>query len=180
MSKIITEVGFKRLVKYFFFCLWEMVFRLLPYSPLRVIWLKIGGAQIGRGSVIDRIDFTNLDRLGLRGLKVGNQCYLGVGVLLDLADKIIFTDQVTIAARSIILTHHSVGFDNHPLINQYPKFIKSTIFNSGCVIGVGSIIFPGVIIGKNSLIAAGSVVRNDVPEKVMVAGTPAQVKKHLK
>jgi len=180
MNKIINEIGFTRLFKYFFFGIWELVFRFLPYSLLRVWWLKLGGAQIGRNSVIDWIEFTNLDRRGLRGLKIGSECYLGAGVLLDLADKIIISDQVTVAARSIILTHHSVGFNNHPLISQYPKVIAPTLLKVGSVVGVSSIIFPGVTIGENSLVGAGSVVRENVADKIMVAGTPAQLKKHLK
>lgn len=180
MLKIIKEVGITRVLKYFFFGLWEMVFRFLPFSPLRIWWLRLGGAQIDRNCVIDWIEFTNLDRRGLKGLEIGSECYLGVGVLLDLADKIIISDQVTVAARSIILTHHSVGFKNHPLINQYPKVIKPTVLKIGSVVGVSSIIFPGVTIGENSLVGAGSVVRENVADKVMVAGTPAQLKKHLK
>lgn len=180
MNKIINEIGLRRLFKYIIFGLWELVFRILPYSPLRVWWLRLGGAQIGRGSVIDRIDFTNLDRKGLAGLKIGKECYLGVGVLLDLAGEITLGNQVTVAACSIILTHHSVGFNNHPLVNQYPKVVKNTNLNNGCVVGVASIIFPGVTIGENSFVGARSVVRENVADKVMVAGTPAQVKKHLK
>lgn len=180
MNKIIDEISLSRLFKYFIFGIWELVFRILPYSPLRVWWLKLGGAQIGRGSVIDRIEFMNLDRRGLLGLKIGNQCYLGVGVLLDLADEIILADQVTIAARSIILTHRSVGFNNHPLIQYYPKLTKKVILNNGCVVGIRSIILPGVVVGRQSLIGASSLVRQNVPEKVLAAGIPAQVKKHLK
>jgi len=180
MNKVVAEIGFKRIVKYLVFGIWELIFRILPYSPLRVWWLRLFGAQIGRGSVIDWIEFTNLDRRGLSGLKVGSECYLGVGVLLDLADEIIISDQVTVAARSIILTHHSVGFKNHPLVYQYPKAVKPTVLKAGSVIGVSSTIFPGVVIGQQSLVAAGSVVRENVADKVMVAGTPAQLKKHLK
>lgn len=180
MFKAIKEVGWMRILKYLLFGIWDFVFQLLPYSPLRVLWLKLGGAEIGKDSVIDRIEFTNLDRRGLSGLKIGKECYLGIGVLLDLAEKIVIANQVTVAARSIILTHHSVGFDNHPLISVYPKLVKKTTIEAGSVIGVNSIIFPGVTIGSNSLIGAGSLVRDSVPENVMVAGVPAQVKKQLK
>jgi acetyltransferase-like isoleucine patch superfamily enzyme len=175
--KILNEIGLSRLIKYFIFGLWNFVFKLLPYSPLRIIWMRLAGAQIDFRAIIDDIDFTNLDRLGLKGLKIGEYSYLGSGVLLDLADQIMIKDKVTVSARSVILTHHSVGFSNHPLIKHYPKTKAKVILNTGCVLGVGSIIFPGVSIGSQSLVAAQSVVRKSVPRETLVAGTPAVVKK---
>lgn len=175
--KILKEISLLRLIKYFVFGLWSIIFKLLPYSPLRIVWMKLAGAKINFHAVIDDICFTNLDRLGLKGLLVGEYSYLGSGVLLDLADQIIIKDQVTISARSIILTHHSVGFSNHPLIKYYPKTKAKVILNTGCVLGVGSIIFPGVSIGSQSLVAAQSVVRQSVSGKTLVAGAPAVVKK---
>jgi len=46
-------------------------------------------------------------------------------------------------------------------------------------IGAHSIILPGVVIGSNASIGAGSVVTKDVPDNVMVAGNPARVVKTL-
>lgn len=179
MHKAFKELNFTRLIKYFVFGLWELVFRLLPYSPLRVFWLRLGGAQLGKNCVVERVDFMNLDRIGLKGLKLGRDCYLGPGALLDLAGEISLASQVTVGARSIILSHHSVGFSDHPLIKLYPKKVYHTKLQSGCVVGVGSIILPGLTIGGNSLVASGSVVRQSVPPKTLVAGVPAQVKKSL-
>lgn len=48
--------------------------------------------------------------------------------------------------------------------------IKDNVF-----IGYNSIILKGVTIGKNSVIAAGSVVVNDIPENVIVGGNPAKI-----
>ena len=82
---MIKEIGLSRLIKYFFMELWNSIFLLLPFSPLRIWWLRLGGAKIGRGCVVDRIYLMNLDRTGLSGLSLGNDCYLGPVVLLDLA-----------------------------------------------------------------------------------------------
>ncbi len=179
MVKLIKEAGLKRSFKYLIFGLWDFVFQLLPYSPLRIFWLRLGSAHIGKNSFIDRIHFINLDRLGLSGLTLGQDCYLGPLVVLDLADKITLENQVTISAKTIILTHHSVGLSGHPLLKHYPKKTHHALAKQGSVLGVNSIILPGITIGKNSLVAAGSVVRQSVPNNVMVAGVPAQVKKKL-
>ena len=42
-------------------------------------------------------------------------------------------------------------------------------------IGDNVVILPGVTIGSNSVIGAGSVVTKDVPEGVVVAGSPARI-----
>lgn len=179
MDKAVKEIGLRRILKYVIFGLWQWVFDLLPYSSLRVWWLRFGGARINKNCVIDKIYFMNLDRTGLSGLTLGKDCYLGPLVLLDLAGKITLENQITIAAKSTILSHHSVGFSDHPLVKFYPKKTFQTILKSGCVLGVASIILPGVTIGRNSLIAAASLVNKDVPDQVMAAGIPAQVKKKL-
>ena len=179
MHKAIKEAGLSRLVKYFVFSLWQLIFRLLPLPPLRTFWLKLGGAKIGSDVVIERIDFVNLDRTGLKGLIIGDQCYLGTGALFDLAGKIIIENKVTVVARSIILTHHSVGLSDHPLIKHYPKKVLDVKLCSGSVIGVASIILPGITIGKNSFVAAGAVVRQSVPNGKLVAGVPAKIKRDL-
>jgi acetyltransferase-like isoleucine patch superfamily enzyme len=178
--KILSQIGPQRIFKYFIFGLWDFVFRLLPYSPLRVFWLRLGGARIGKNCVIDRLTFFNLDRTGLSGLSLQNDVYLGPGVTLDLAGRIELGSQVTVSANTIILSHYSVGFDDHPLLKHYPKKVASTKIKSAAVIGVNSVIFPGVTVGQQSLVAASAVVNRSVPDHKMVAGIPAVVKKDLK
>ena len=52
---------------------------------------------------------------------------------------------------------------------------------SGCLIGIGSIVLDGVRVGKNSLVAAGSLVtpRTQIPPGSLVMGSPAKVKRPL-
>lgn len=47
------------------------------------------------------------------------------------------------------------------------------------LIGANAVILEGVKIGNNSVVAAGSVVVEDVPEGVVVAGTPAKIVKQV-
>lgn len=46
-------------------------------------------------------------------------------------------------------------------------------------IGFGACVMKGVTIGKNSIVAAHSVVVKDVPDNVIVAGNPAQIVREL-
>jgi maltose O-acetyltransferase len=49
----------------------------------------------------------------------------------------------------------------------------------GCWVGGYCIILGGVRIGNGCIVAAGSVVTQDVPDNVMIAGVPAQIKRNL-
>jgi acetyltransferase-like isoleucine patch superfamily enzyme len=46
-------------------------------------------------------------------------------------------------------------------------------------IGANSTLLPGVTIGRNALVGAGSVVTRDVPGNAVVAGNPARILKSL-
>ncbi len=52
---------------------------------------------------------------------------------------------------------------------------------TGCLIGIGSIVLDGVRIGKNSLIAAGSLItpNTKIPAESLVMGSPAKIKRNL-
>ena len=49
------------------------------------------------------------------------------------------------------------------------------MIEDGCWIGGGVIILPGVTIGKNSVIGAGSVVTKDIPANSLAVGNPCRV-----
>lgn len=55
--------------------------------------------------------------------------------------------------------------------------IKPVVIGKHTWIGYGVIILPGVKIGSNTIIGAGSVVTKDIPSGVMAAGNPCIVKK---
>jgi maltose O-acetyltransferase len=73
-----------------------------------------------------------------------------------------------------ILTH-----DDSAVLHIGRRQVGPVRIGNGVFVGRGSIILPGVTIGSNSIIAAGSVVTKDVPEGAVVAGNPAQVITHV-
>lgn len=177
--QIAKEVGLNRLMRYAIYAAWQTIFDLLPFSPLRIIWLKLAGARVGRNTVIDKIDFINLDRTGFSGLNIGARCFLGRSTQLDLAGKLTLKDWVTISPRVTILTHTTVGFKGHPLFRRYPAQVGQTLIDTGCFIGAGAIILGGVRIGKKTVVGAGAVVTRSLPQNSLAVGVPARVKKHL-
>ena len=78
-------------------------------------------------------------------------------------------DNTWILRESIILAHdHCRG------LNGRGKLFD-TYIGKNCVIGVRSIILPGVSVGDHCVIAAASVVTKDVPAHCTVAGNPAKI-----
>jgi acetyltransferase-like isoleucine patch superfamily enzyme len=63
---------------------------------------------------------------------------------------------------------------------RYPRSPKvkdeliGPIIHAGAKIGANSTLLPGVVIGRNVLVGAGSVVVRDVPDGAIVAGNPAK------
>ena len=56
---------------------------------------------------------------------------------------------------------------------------KSIVIEDDVLVGTGSYILKGCVVGARSIIAAGSVVVKDVPADCVVAGNPAKVVKHI-
>lgn len=177
---MLSEIGLKRLLEYLVFGLWDSVFRLLPYSPLRVLWMKIGGADVSWSAVVDRVNFVNLDRTGLSGLQVGKKAFLGCATIIDLAGRVTIEDHATISPGVAMLSHFSVGFKDHPLIKVYPKKVGFVMVKQGAFIGVHATILSGVTIGERAVVGAGAVVTKNVSSDTVVVGVPAREKRRLK
>ncbi len=65
-----------------------------------------------------------------------------------------------------------------PIIDQGVEEPKDIVIKKGSWIGAGTIILPGVTIGENAVVGAGSVVTKDVPARTLSAGVPAKVIRH--
>ena len=88
--------------------------------------------------------------------------------------------RVGISERVTFITHDggtSVTLSN-PKYKWVIKYGRITI-RENCFIGFGAIILPGVTIGPNAVVAAGSVVTTNVPPNTVVGGNPAKVIKSI-
>ncbi|WP_150322079.1 acyltransferase, partial [Enterobacter hormaechei] len=65
--------------------------------------------------------------------------------------------------------------DMYPRSKQYPTEYPKTLIKKGASVGANATILPGITIGYNSIIGAGSVVTKDIPDNVIVAGNPAKI-----
>lgn len=178
--KAVFEVGLIKSFSFLILSILYLIYRSVFLPPLRSLVLSLLGSKIDDNVTIMGVKFFNWHHRGFKGLKVGKECFIGDETLIDLYEGVSLEDQVTLAQRVTVLTHLNVGFSDHPLQKFFPKMSKPVIFKKGCVIAASSTILPGVTIGENSFVAAGSVVNKDVPANVLVAGVPAKVVKELK
>jgi len=149
-------------------------YRLALFPQLRAPWLRLLGARIGRRSVLHDVRFFNLYRRGLAGLEIGEECFVGDECLLDLAEGVRLERQVTLAERVLILTHTNVGYHDHPLQAGFPAMAAPVVIERGSFLGANVTVLPGIRVGEQSFVAAGSVVTADVPPRTLVAGVPAR------
>jgi acetyltransferase-like isoleucine patch superfamily enzyme len=177
--KAIKEVGLKKITVFIFFTFWEVVFKLLLFSPLRIYWLKLFGAKIGSNTIFGNVHFMNLYRKGIPGIQIGKRCYIGDHVTLDLADSIILEDDVTLAEEVFILTHTNVGYHDHPLQKEFKNHTESVRVANGSFIGIRSTILPGINIGEKSAVGACALVTRDIPPGELHVGVPAKLLRKL-
>lgn len=114
---------------------------------------------------------------------IGAHVSIGSGTCIEPGNKI--GDHVRIhgncfIVRSIIEDHVFIGpnvvftDDPHPMCPDYKECSTGPIIRAHASIGAGSVILPGVMIGKGALVGAGSVVTKDVPDYEVWAGNPAR------
>jgi len=75
----------------------------------------------------------------------------------------------------------SVTFTNalYPLSHAAKANLRGPIIRSGAKIGANATLLPGVVVGRDALIGAGSVVVRDVPDGAVVVGNPARVVRQI-
>ena len=135
--------------------------------------------------------------VNLYGCSIGDETSIGTFVEIQKG--------VTVGARCKIQSHtficegvtiedevfvgHNVNFLN----DRWPQAVnqdgtkktdadwklETTLVKQRAAIGTGSVILPGVTIGRGAVVGAGAVVTKDVPDGAVVAGNPARVLRHL-
>ncbi|WP_078624253.1 acyltransferase [Streptomyces monomycini] len=88
-------------------------------------------------------------------LAIGDDCFFGPGVY-------------------VTTTNHSYDDPELPVGKQWPRSEPVSI-GPGSWVGTGAVILPGARLGRNVVVAAGAVVRGEVPDHAVVAGAPAKV-----
>ncbi|TAH74703.1 MAG: galactoside O-acetyltransferase [Anaerolineaceae bacterium] len=104
-------------------------------------------------------------------IELGDMCYINFNCnfvddgKITIGNKVMFGPSVNIA---------TVGHPINPNYREY-MFTDPVTIKDNCWIGAGVTILPGVTIGENTVIGAGSVVTGDIPANVIAVGNPCRV-----
>ena len=108
-------------------------------------------------------------------LRVGDRCVIGRGSHIVAHHSIVIGDDVYTGPYVYITDqNHSYADPDTPIGRQWPLNTAVSI-GAGTWLGAGAVILPGARIGRNVVVAAGSVVRGTVPDRCVVAGVPARI-----
>lgn len=147
-------------------------FNALPPSRQkeRMALLKEMFAEIGEDCYIEPPFYANW---GGRHVHFGKNIYANFHLTL-VDDTHIYVGDYTMFGPNV-----TVATAGHPILPEMRK--KQAQYNLpvhiGCNvwIGAGAILLPGICVGENSVIGAGSVVTKDIPANVVAVGNPCRV-----
>lgn len=108
----------------------------------------------------------------------GSNIYLGERVFFNFNCVVLDVCEVRIGDFTLFGPAVQVYTATHPMnaaLRRKQEFAKPISIGSDVWVGGGAIICPGVRIGAQSVIGAGSVVTRDIPDRVFAAGNPCRV-----
>jgi acetyltransferase-like isoleucine patch superfamily enzyme len=147
----------------------------IGFALRRAYWRTRLG-KLGNGTLIYR----GVTIHGAKRVAVGSHVSLGDFVHMWGWGGVEIEDDVLLAAfTSIVTLSHdaaacSRGLRYRETLTSAPVRIKSNAW-----LGTQVVVLPGVTIGRNSIIGAGSVVTTDIPDDVVACGSPAFVRHKL-
>ena len=145
--------------------------------------LSIGRHTVSRGIM-------RLEPSG--SLTIGERCYFGDGVLISAADRVEIGDGTLFAHGVQLFDNNTHPTDADERERHFAKILglsKNTDYRIAkapvtigrrCWLGMNVLVFRGVSIGDDTVVAGGSVVTSDLPSGVVASGNPARPVRNLK
>lgn len=107
-----------------------------------------------------------------QNLTIGDRVFINYECLLESAGPLTINSDVSLGPRVMVLTttHDVGGPDRRASWTRR----RPTVIGSGCWVGAGAMILPGVTVGDGCMVAAGAVVTGDCEPNGLYAGVPAR------
>ena len=132
--------------------------------------LKKMFAEIGEGSYIEPPLYANW---GGKHVHLGKNVYANFGLTLVDDTHIYIGERTKLGPNVVIATA------GHPILPELRmkgyQYNVPVHIGKNCWLGAGVLVMPGVTIGDNTVIGAGSVVTKDIPANVVAVGSPCKV-----
>jgi len=132
--------------------------------------------QIGNNVIIaSNCQIFSRERIGKGKFLIGNGTVIGDNAIFDLAADVTIGENVAFGPNCVVYTHdHNYSEENISVPWKGKPELKPVVVCNGAWIGSNVTILPGVEIGENAIIAAGSVVTKNIPGNTIWAGVPAK------
>lgn len=110
-------------------------------------------------------------------IEIGENFYANMNCIILDGAKVVFGNNVFIAPGCGFYTaEHPLDVEQR---NRGLEYAKPITIGNNVWIGAQCIILPGVTIGDNSVIGAGSVVTRNIPSNVVAVGNPCRILKNI-
>jgi acetyltransferase-like isoleucine patch superfamily enzyme len=98
----------------------------------------------------------------LRGVNIGSNVWIGFDVIIETShpEFVTIRDGAAIGIRAVVIAHF--------------RELNGVVIEEDASVGPGAIVMPNVVIGRGSVVTAGSVVTKSVPPMTLVQGNPAK------
>jgi len=127
-----------------------------------------GNVAVGRGTSI-------ASGCWIASEKTDSRCIIGDDVIINREVHLDFSGGLTIASGVVISENAAIFTHSHGRTPKGPAHKTPLRIEKGAWIGYGAIVADGVSrIGVSAIVAAGAVVTNEVPDRVVVGGVPAR------
>lgn len=150
-----------------------------PHPGATVAVLRAFGATVGdharvkRRLYLDNVSEDQDSSGDLGHLTLGDHCYVGDGVYLDLAGPIEIAERAVLSAEVAIITHADCNRSPY-LAQQFPRQCAGVRIGPGAWIGLRSTLLAGVSVGANAMVASHALVKDDVEPLTLQGGVPAR------
>lgn len=136
--------------------------------------LKEMFAEIGDECYVESPFYSNF---GGRNVHFGNGVYANFNLTL-VDDTHIYVGDYTMIGPNVTIA--TAGHPLLPMLRQKGlQYNASVRIGKNCWIGAGAILLPGVTVGDDTVIGAGSVVTKDIPSGVVAVGSPCRVLRQI-
>lgn len=140
-------------------------------SAIPLLDMKNIHARIEPGAIIrEQVEIGN-NAVIMMGASINIGAVIGEGTMVDM--------NAVIGGRGTIGKNCHIGAGAVIAGVIEPPSATPVIIEDDVMVGANAVVLEGVRVGKGSVIAAGAIVIEDVPEYVVVAGTPARVIKKI-